>query len=126
MEVNPLKFAIDQDGTILSAPVQFRAIMCALKAAGHHITVLTGDTGGWPMGQAGWDKKYSMLESVGVTDCWDELVFIELTDQALADAKGQWCAANGIAVLIDNTKANAQAAIDNRIPLALVPWETRN
>lgn len=115
--------AVDLDGTILACPSVVGALMSALHASGWRVVVLTGVADGSSSDEAGWEAKRAKLKVAGVT-AWDELVLIGAIGDALAEAKARWCEANGACLLIDNSKANAQAAVQAGV-FTLVPWGSR-
>ena len=115
----------DIDGTLSAQPHIFCQIMCALKAAGWHNAVVSGDNPDSPSGGTFQDK-CNYLQSVGITECWDELVVIPSpTPEIRAQIKAQWCKDNAVSVMFDNDKGNADAAVVIGVPLVLVPWATR-
>lgn len=111
--------AIDLDGTLDVAPMQWREILLGLIDRGHRVVVLTGINDGSTPDQTGWDTKVAKLSALGCSDCWHELVMLSLKEPQLADAKAQWLVANGAAVFIDNTKPNVKAATAAGVPLVL-------
>lgn len=119
-----MRLAVDVDGTIDANPDEMRSILSAVKAAGHAVIVLTG-TPTDKATQEDWDDKRNYLQSMGCGSCWDKLVVVPHKPGELAEAKAAYCKANGIDVLIDNSKDNAKAAIAAGVPLVLVPWASR-
>lgn len=117
--------ACDLDGTITAAPEQFGPILRALRTAGCRVVILTGTGDRTPPDQAGWDTKVAKLAALGCGDCWDHMVLLDGNPAQLAQAKADWCQANEVQVLIDNTKDNARAATAAGVPLCLVPWASR-
>ncbi len=121
--LNPkqLSFLIDIDGSISSDPPAFCDLMCALKADGNRVYVVSGSSPDSPSGPT-WADKAAYLNKVGVTQCWDQLVVVSGDIPA---QKALWCQQHGIDVAIDNDKNNAQAMIQAGVALVLVPWATR-
>jgi hypothetical protein len=111
--------AFDVDGTIDADPPLFLSLMQALRAAGHSVVVLTG---------AGTDKvapddiaqKKEYLQSLGCADAYDKLVVFAAPP---AEAKAAWIKNNGVDVLFDNNRGNAQAA--SQYCTVLLPWASR-
>lgn len=120
-DAKQLTFAIDIDGTISADPSAFCDLMCALKAGGNIVCILTGTGKGGPSG-ATMQSKLDYLQSVGVTKCWDN---IALVTGDIPMQKALWCQQHNVDVVIDNDKDNAKALIAAGIPLVLVPWATR-
>lgn len=117
--------ACDLDGTLSAAPAQLGCILRALRTSGCRVVILTGTGDGTPPTPQGWQDKVTKLTALGCSDCWDDMVLFAGDPTTLADEKAAWCQANGVQVLIDNTRANAKAATAAGVPLALVPWASR-
>lgn len=98
--------AADVDGSVDSDPATFGSLLAALRAAGHHVAILTGSSTAHPTAQDCADK-VAYLKALGCGACWDTLVVFP---NPPAVAKAQWCRANGVALLLDNDLANAKAA----------------
>jgi hypothetical protein len=111
----------DIDGCISGSPEQFNTILSALKAAGHHVNIVSGDNPKSPSGPT-FASKVAYLQSVGVTDCWDQLVVVTGDIPA---AKAKWCKENNVQIAFDNSIPNAKAMIGVGVPLVVVPWATR-
>lgn len=114
-------FCFDIDGTIDAYPDQTRALMIALRAAGHQVDVLSGIEGDvvTPDDLA---MKQTYLSNLG----FDQGVTYEnlnLVAEPHDINKAIFCADNGVDVLFDNNKANAKAVAATTLPL--VPWPTR-
>lgn len=118
-----MRVACDIDGTITAAPVQFEALLTALRAAGHRVTILTGSTDS-PVTQEDFDNKVKFLTGLGCVGCWDDMVVFSAEGDKLSRKKAKWCGANDIDLFIDNDEGNAMAATP-LVPLVLVPWTTR-
>lgn len=116
-----MNFLVDVDGSISSDPPGFCDLMCALKANGNHVFIVTGSNPDSPSGGT-WASKIAYLEKVGVTQCWDTLTVVSGDVPA---QKALWCQENKIDVAIDNDKRNAQAMIQAGVQLVLVPWASR-
>ena len=114
-------YMFDIDGTIDANPHHFCRIMCALKAQGDHVSVVSGSGNNPPSGNTFQDK-CNYLCSLGVTECWDDLTVISGDIPA---GKAKWAQENGCSVAFDNSKANAKALLAAGVPLVLVPWATR-
>ena len=115
----------DIDGTIGAAPAQTQEIASALIAAGHRVGVLTGSSS-YPVTQADWDNKANYLNALGMGESYHDLTVISNQIKGgLANAKAQWCASNGVDIYVDNSEANAQAAVDAGVDLVMVPWATK-
>lgn len=115
--------ACDVDGTITTAPEQFEALLMALQAAGHKITILTG-TDDDKATQKDFDEKAEFLCGLGCVACWDQMVVFAASGKKLAKAKALWMRDNHVSIFIDNDLDNAQRATPY-VPLVLVPWTTR-
>jgi len=115
----------DLDGTISAAPRQMCALMSGLRSQGWRVAVLTGTGDGIPGTPDGLKAKEAKLRSFGCEECWDELVLFDATNAELATQKAAWCAANGVEISVDNTKANAKAVTKAGVAVALVPWASR-
>jgi hypothetical protein len=117
--------AFDLDGVIDAYPRQMQTLMSALLAAGHTVTVLTGNGAKIP-GTEDYQEKQNFLNSLGCGACYDFLVVLNNTTGAsTAQEKAEWCENNHVDMLIDNTKDNADAANNVDGLCALVPWATR-
>lgn len=119
--------AFDIDATLDGYPQEMLALMQGLKTSGHRIAVLTG-TSDDQATQADWNEKAGYLVSLGLGECWDDLVVFSHNGQdedALPNQKAQWCVDNGVHVFVDNNKSNARAAVAAGVPLVMVPWATR-
>ena len=122
--INPkvLTFMIDADGTITADVPGFCDLMCALRADGNRVVIVSGSNPDSPTGPT-WQSKVAYLQSVGITQCWDELVVVSGDIPA---QKALWCQQNNVDVAIDNSKPNANALVAAGLPLVLVPWATRS
>jgi uncharacterized HAD superfamily protein len=122
--LNPkqMNFMIDIDGTIAAAPAIYCDLMCALKADGNRVYILSGNGNNGPSGNT-WQEKCDYLNKVGVTQCWDSLTVV--TGDIPAQ-KALWCQEHKVDVAIDNDKNNSKALIAAGVPLVLVPWATRS
>lgn len=107
----------DIDGTIDADVPDFMSIMQALRAAGHHVAILTG-CGCDVVTPQDIDDKKGYLARLGVGDAYDS---IAVFPDPVVEAKVKWMEDNGADVLFDNKKETAAAAPC----LALVPWKTR-
>ena len=117
--------AIDVDGTIGATPYQMQEIASALMAAGHRVTVLTG-YGDGQVTQAIFDEKANYLNSLGFGQSYNDMTVIANGPGVdLAAKKADYCVSEGVDILIDNSKANAKAAVAAGVPLVLVPWASR-
>lgn len=121
--INPkqLSFVLDVDGTISADPSGFCDLMCALKADGNRVYVVSGDSPDSPSGPT-WQSKADYLNKIGVTQCWDQLVVVSGDIPA---QKALWCQQHHVDVAIDNSIPNAKALVAAGIHLVLVPWATR-
>jgi len=121
--LNPkqLSFMIDIDQTISADPPALCDLMCALKADGNRVYIVSGNSPNSVSGNT-WQEKCDYLNKVGVTQCWDQLVVVSGDIPA---QKALWCQEHGIDVAIDNSIPNAKAMIAAGTPLVLVPWATR-
>lgn len=111
--------AIDVDGTADADPGMFCALMCAVKAAGGRVVVLTGASDS-TIQPGEMQAKAEYLSKLGLGHAWDELVVFPSPPHA---AKAQWCKDNGVDVLIDNSIKTAKKATS--FCTVLVPWATR-
>jgi len=117
--------AVDIDGTAAAAPQQIQELCSSLQAAGHRVSIVTG-TANPTASQQDFDEKANYLNSIGMGQSYDDLTVIAHGDDGgIANAKAQWCKDNSVDCLIDNSKANAKAAVAIGIPLVLVPWASR-
>lgn len=112
-------FAFDIDGTIDADPTNFLAIMQALRAAGNKIAICTG-CAGRVVGPEDIAEKAQYLRSLGVGDAYDMLVVFPDPPHV---AKADWCKNNGVNVLFDNSRENAE--LTSPFCTVLVPWSTR-
>ena len=113
--------ALDVDGTIDPDPQVFQTLCAALRAAGIEVAVLTGLHGIKQVQPADVQAKQQYLADLGFS-AFDHLaVFPDNGD--LPHLKAQWCRDHGAAVLIDNNRANCEAAQADT--LCLLPWGTR-
>ena len=111
--------AVDCDGTADAAPTIFLSLMQALRAAGHRVVVITGDSA-TIVTQQSLEDKATYLQGLGLGDAYDELVVIADPPH---EAKAQWLKDNGADLLIDNDRQNAELA--SASCLVLLPWATR-
>lgn len=124
----PMRVGIDCDGTIDAAPRQFQSMMSALRAAGHVVTVVTGNSSPQVNAQD-FAEKANYLNQLGCGECYDDLVVLaahpagETND--LHDRKAQWLMENHVHCFIDNSKQNCKAAVKAGVPLVLCPWASR-
>ena len=116
-----LRWMIDVDGTISADPDAVGEVMRALKSGGCYVAIVTGSNPDSPSGPT-WQSKVEYLKSVGVTDCWDDLVVVSGDIPA---QKAAWFQQNKIDAAIDNNVLNAKAILKAGVPLVLVPWATR-
>ena len=116
--------AFDLDGTLDAYPRPLQSMMCALQASGHQVYVLTGMTSDEQPTPDDIAAKVTLLESLGVTDCYDKIIVVSSPDGDVSDAKARYLESVGADILIDNDKSNAKAVTAQGI-LALVPWGTR-
>lgn len=115
----------DIDGTIAAAPAQTQEIASALIAAGHRVGVLTGSSSD-PVTQADWDNKANYLNSLGFGQSYHDLTVISnQVPGGLAQAKADWLSANGVDIYVDNSQANAEAAVEAGIDFVVVPWASK-
>ena len=112
--------ATDLDGTLDANPPLFQHVLSALQAAGDEIAVLTG-VRATTVSPADQQAKRDYLQQLGITAYSRLVIFPD--DGNLPRAKADWCRRNRVALLIDNDRANAQAAANDC--LVLVPWATR-
>ena len=115
--------AVDLDGTLSAAPVEMQDVLSALKACGHRISVLTG-TSSDPVTQQDFDEKANFLNKLGLGESYDDMTVISNSGN-LAQMKAQICVDEKVDVFIDNSRANADAAVSAGVPLVLVPWASR-
>lgn len=108
----------DLDGTLDSDPVNMGSLLCALRAAGHHVTVLTSAGTPNPT-HADLDEKVTYLRSLGLGSAWDTLVVMPWPP---AKHKARWCRKHDVDILIDNNSTNAQLASESCT--VLVPWNS--
>ena len=119
-----MRVAVDIDGTLNAAPAQFVNLLSAIKAAGYHVSILTGASDN-PVTQQTFDDKAGFLCNLGLSECYDDMTVISTAIKGgLANAKANWCRDNSVDILADNSKSNARAAAQY-VPLVLVPWATR-
>ena len=112
-------YAVDIDGTIDAFPAAFLGMMQALKACGHAVHVVSG-VDAPVVTQQDMDAKAAYLVSLGCGEAYTRLV---LVPDPHAENKASYLREAGADMLWDNSKANAQAAID--ICPVLVPWQSR-
>lgn len=113
--------ALDVDGTIDSDPQVFQTLCAALRSAGCQVAVLTGLHGTKQITPADVQGKQEYLRQLGFS-AFDQLAVFP-DNKGLPQAKAQWCKDHGADVLIDNNRANAEAA--QGVCLVLLPWGTR-
>lgn len=114
----------DVDGTAAAYPQECQALMGALMAAGHRVSILTG-TSSMPVTQADFDNKADYLRSLGMGESYQDMTVISnKIDGGLAVAKAGWLRDVGADLFVDNSTANAQEAV-KYVDLVLVPWATR-
>ena len=119
--------AVDINGSLDAAPGQLGPLLRAARAAGHHVSIITGtpneDTND---PKTAWATKVQQLTGLDCGDVWDDMTVVTAPEgPELAAAKAQWCKDNGAAVLIDNDRGNCTAAVEAGVPLAICPWATR-
>ena len=117
-----LRIMCDIDGTLNAAVPEMTALLRALHDAGNYVALVSGIDDNPKSGNT-WQAKAQYLQSLGVTQCWDDLVVVSGDIPAL---KSQWCLDNNIDLAIDNSIPNARSLIDIGLPMVLVPWATRN
>lgn len=112
-----MKVAVDLDGTADTDSPTYKNLMDSLRASGHKVTVLTGSSGSG----RGHDKKAkaAKLASLGLGESYDELKVVKRPPEK---PKARYCKKHHIAILIDNSIANAKLA--SKYCLVLVPWNT--
>lgn len=117
--------AFDLDGCIDAYPREMQSLMQSLRAAGHHVEVVTGVESSEAT-ETTLEEKATYLASLGCGECYDRLVVVayDPTSLEVAANKVAYLQSIGCHTLVDNTKANAQAATEAGI-LALVPWGAR-
>lgn len=134
-----MHIAVDLDGTLDAAPVQFQGLLSALKAAGHTVTVLTGAVvvAGKPVPQDVISAKKSQLNQIGMSEVYNQLVVLPQNpknakvgkskdgDLDLHDAKAEWLQNNHVDIFIDNNVGNAKAATKAGTKLVMVPWASK-
>jgi uncharacterized HAD superfamily protein len=96
-----MKVALDIDGTISERPEFFAFLSVALRAAGHHVIVLTYRD------PARADATRMQLAAWGVE--FDELVIA-----GSLEAKGELCAAHGVDLFFDD-QVECIAAVPERV-----------
>ena len=101
-----IKIGVDIDGTADVDPQVMQSLMSALMAAGHQVIILTGCSSKEPT-QQDFDEKAQYLESIGLGDCWDEMVVF---GDPPHKAKSKWVKKNGVDLLFENSASNAKLA----------------
>jgi hypothetical protein len=99
----------------------FQTLCSALRQAGCQVAVLTGEKVTGQVTPGDVEAKQAYLDQLGFT-AFDQLAVFP-DGPGLPAAKAQWCKDHGADLLIDNDRANAQAA--SQVCLVLVPWATR-
>lgn len=94
------------------------SLLCALRAAGHRVSVLTSCAKPNP-GQSDLEEKAGYLRSLGLGNAWDTLVVMPWPP---AKHKAKWCRKHDVDILIDNNSTNAQLASESCT--VLVPWNS--
>jgi len=98
--------------------------MGALLAAGHRVSILTGSSN-MPVTQQDFDEKANYLRSLGMGESYNDMTVISNQIKGgLPQAKADWLQMAGADIYVDNSKANASAAI-GVVDMVLVPWATR-
>lgn len=115
-----IKVAFDLDGTLDADPVDFESLMAALKAAGHHIVVITGASTKKPTAQD-YAEKAEYLSSLGMAHVYDELVVF---GDPPHKKKAKYCKTHGVNILVDNSVKNAQLA--SKYCTVLLPWNNKS
>ena len=110
-----MKFGFDVDGTLTALPAQLGAIMRALRAAGHEVHVITGQTA--PITDASFAKRRAQLSALGLDGAYDELHIAGPPDW-VAD-KHAYCAEWHIDLMVEDSLVYA-AAISAVTPLLMV------
>ena len=114
----------DVDGTVAAYPQECQALMSALMAAGHRVSILTG-VSSMPVTQQDFDDKANYLRSLGMAESYDDMTVISnKVKGGLAIAKSLWLRDAGADIFVDNSTANAEEAI-KYVDIVLVPWATR-
>jgi hypothetical protein len=110
---------LDIDGTVDAAPPVYLSLMQALRAAGHRVAILTGCSAEQCTSEDVEQKK-DYLQALGLGEAYDQLVVFP---DPPAQIKAEWLKVNHAEMLIDNDRANAQAASSTCV--VLLPWATR-
>lgn len=114
-------FGFDVDGVIDAFPRQIGTLIAALHAAAHGVFVITGvdaDT----VTPADVKQKKQFLASIGVgEDTYTDLI---VTPRPHAENKAKAIEANGIRLMVDNSKPNVKAATKAGC-VGLLLWNTK-
>jgi len=102
-------WCFDLDGTITEWPSYCRALMCALRADGHEVHVLSGWKGEQVTNSVIRDKQ-ALLQALNVAHCYDKLAVVAQPDNDVARQKVEYMRQVGAHVLVDNDKGNCKAA----------------
>ena len=110
-----MRFGFDIDGTLTALPAQLGAIMRGLRATGHEVHVITGQS--TPVTEASTRGRRDQLAAIGLADAYDRLHLAGPPDW-VAD-KRDYCAAHGIALMVEDSAVYA-AAIGKVTPILFV------
>ena len=114
-----MNVAFDLDGTLDTSPYVMQALVSALHAAGHKITVMTGASEATPSA-AMVKQKWSALKQLGLADLINELVVIGDPPHA---QKAALCKKLKVDLLVDNSVQNAKLCSEHC--LVMLPWNTK-
>ena len=113
-----MNVAVDIDGTVDAFPQDFNSLCAALRAAGHHVYVITGIESDTVTQQDVVDTQ-GYLTSIGIT-AYDTLW---VTPTPHDEHKAKLIQDNDVAMLFDNDKDNCKAA--SSYCAALLLWNNK-
>lgn len=116
-----MNVGFDIDGTLDAFPEVLGSVMAALAAAGHHVYVLTGVEAD-QVTEDDVAAKQQYLMSIGCTSWFALYVLPEPHDTN----KAQVIKEQDIKLLVDNSVANAKAAVDECAVLVLWNAKVKN
>lgn len=119
-----MRVAIDVDGTLDAAPAELQTLMIALKSAGNTVSILTGMAKN-KVTVRDFHIKADYLNRLGCGESWDDMTVLGHAGGPIHVAKAKWCVKHNVDILIDNSVANARAAVAAGVPLVLVPWASK-
>lgn len=108
-------YAFDLDGTLSAHAAVLGPVAAALRAAGHRTVVLTatGDLA----------SRRAQIAALGLADAFDDVAVLPgPTIAECAAQKGDWCRANGAALMVEDRPDYAAAcAAGGALALLIVP-----